>query len=69
MVALSSAMMLLHYGLLKTSNATLIISINGIGSFIEVIYLVLYIIYAPKREKVNFVILANYDESQTHIGP
>ena len=51
MVSLSSAMMLLYYGLLKT-NANLIISINGIGCAIEVVYLVLYIIYAPKREKV-----------------
>ncbi|XVF30924.1 hypothetical protein REPUB_Repub16aG0101100 [Reevesia pubescens] len=51
MVALSSAMMLLYYGILKT-NANLIISINGIGCAIEVIYLVLYIIYSPKRVKV-----------------
>lgn len=61
MVALSSAMMLLYYGLLKT-NASMIISINGIGCAIEVIYLVLYIIYAPKREKVftvKWIILLN----------
>ncbi|XVE90076.1 hypothetical protein DITRI_Ditri20bG0048000 [Diplodiscus trichospermus] len=51
MVALSSSMMLLYYGLLKT-NATLIISINSIGCAIEAIYLVLYLIYAPKRDKV-----------------
>ncbi|XVE90077.1 hypothetical protein DITRI_Ditri20bG0048100 [Diplodiscus trichospermus] len=51
MVALSSAMMLLYYGLLKT-NATLIISINSIGCAIEVIYLVVYLIYATKRDKV-----------------
>ncbi|WRX25739.1 Sugar transporter SWEET repeat - like 10, partial [Theobroma cacao] len=50
MVALSSAMMLLYYGILKT-NAVLIISINVIGCAIEIVYLVLYIIYAPKREK------------------
>ncbi|XVF06508.1 hypothetical protein REPUB_Repub06bG0054300 [Reevesia pubescens] len=54
MVALSSAMMLLYYGLLKT-NAILIITINGIGCAIEVTYLVLYIIYAPKRVKVSTV--------------
>lgn len=54
MVALSSAMMLLYYGILKT-NAVLIISINVIGCAIEIVYLVLYIIYAPKREKVTFV--------------
>ncbi|XP_022747886.1 bidirectional sugar transporter NEC1-like [Durio zibethinus] len=60
-VGLSSAMMLLYYGMLKT-NASLIISINGIGCAIEVIYLVLYIIYAPKREKVltvKWIILFN----------
>ncbi|XP_022718988.1 bidirectional sugar transporter SWEET9-like isoform X4 [Durio zibethinus] len=51
MVALSSAMMLLYYGTLKT-DANLIISINSIGCATEVIYLVLYFIYAPKREKV-----------------
>ncbi|XVE62653.1 hypothetical protein DITRI_Ditri06bG0136200 [Diplodiscus trichospermus] len=61
MVALSSAMMLLYYGLLKT-NASLIISINSIGCAIEIIYLALYILYAPKREKVftvKWVILFN----------
>ncbi|EOY10743.1 Nodulin MtN3 family protein isoform 2 [Theobroma cacao] len=61
MVALSSAMMLLYYGILKT-NAVLIISINVIGCAIEIVYLVLYIIYAPKREKVStmkFILLFN----------
>ncbi|OMO87820.1 SWEET sugar transporter [Corchorus olitorius] len=50
-VALSSAMMLLYYGILKT-NATLIITINIIGCVIEVTYLIIYIIYAPKKGKV-----------------
>ncbi|GMJ11260.1 hypothetical protein like AT2G39060 [Hibiscus trionum] len=51
MLALSSAMMLLYYGWLKT-NANLILGTSSFGCTIEVIYLVLYIIYAPKRDKV-----------------
>lgn len=51
-IALSSAMLLLYYGLLK-SNAVLIITINSIGCVIEVIYLMLYLIYAPQKQKVN----------------
>ncbi|XP_075633320.1 bidirectional sugar transporter NEC1-like [Castanea sativa] len=50
-ISLLSAMLLLYYGFLKT-NAYLIITINGIGCVIEVIYLTLYIIYAPKKEKL-----------------
>ncbi|KAL4609767.1 hypothetical protein ACB092_08G005200 [Castanea dentata] len=50
-ISLLSAMLLLYYGFLKT-NGYLIITINGIGCVIEVIYLTLYIIYAPKKEKV-----------------
>ncbi|KAH9728298.1 Bidirectional sugar transporter SWEET9 [Citrus sinensis] len=49
-IALSSAMLLLYYGLLK-SNAVLIITINSIGCVIEVIYLMLYLIYAPQKQK------------------
>ncbi|XP_006443343.2 bidirectional sugar transporter SWEET9 [Citrus clementina] len=49
-IALSSATLLLYYGLLK-SNAVLIITINSIGCVIEVIYLMLYLIYAPQKQK------------------
>lgn len=45
-------MLLLYYGLLK-SDALLIITINSIGCVIEVIYLMLYLIYAPQKQKVN----------------
>ncbi|KAH1032990.1 hypothetical protein J1N35_045164 [Gossypium stocksii] len=48
MVALSSSMML-FYCLLKT-NANLIVGISCFGCAIE-IYLILYIVYAPKRDK------------------
>ncbi|KAJ7978217.1 Bidirectional sugar transporter SWEET [Quillaja saponaria] len=50
-IALLSAMLLLYYGLLKT-NATLIITINAIGCAIEVTYLLLYIIFATRKDKI-----------------
>ncbi|KAI4370219.1 hypothetical protein MLD38_018589 [Melastoma candidum] len=50
-VALSSAMLLLYYGLIKT-DGTMIISINAIGSMIEAAYLVLFVFYASKQEKI-----------------
>ncbi|KAK3418206.1 hypothetical protein EUGRSUZ_H04154 [Eucalyptus grandis] len=49
-VALSSASLLLYYGVLKT-NATMIISINAIGIVIELTYLILFLIYASTKEK------------------
>ncbi|XP_010027132.2 bidirectional sugar transporter SWEET9 [Eucalyptus grandis] len=50
-VALSSASLLLFYGVLKT-NATMIISINAIGIVIELTYLILFLIYASTKEKM-----------------
>ncbi|KAI6692827.1 hypothetical protein NL676_020537 [Syzygium grande] len=50
-VALSSASLLLYYGVLKT-NATMIISINAIGIVIESAYLLLFLIYASTKEKM-----------------
>ncbi|KAK4436630.1 Bidirectional sugar transporter NEC1 [Sesamum alatum] len=50
-VAFLSASLLLYYAFLKT-NAYMIVSINGIGCVIETIYLLMYIIYAPKKAKV-----------------
>ncbi|PSS07639.1 Bidirectional sugar transporter like [Actinidia chinensis var. chinensis] len=47
-VALFSAMLLMYYAFLKT-NATLLITINSFGCFIETIYIALYIFYAPKK--------------------
>lgn len=51
-VALSSAMLLLYYGVLKT-DANMIISINAIGIAIEVTYLTIYLIYASRDAKVG----------------
>ncbi|CAK8540578.1 unnamed protein product [Lathyrus sativus] len=55
-VALLSALLLLYYGFLKT-NALLIITINCIGCVIEVGYLIIFIIYAPKKLKISTLIL------------
>ncbi|RXH82535.1 hypothetical protein DVH24_036876 [Malus domestica] len=54
-IALLSATLLLYYGVLKT-NAYLIISINSIGIVIEVTYLILYIVYASKNDKITTLI-------------
>ncbi|XP_061338349.1 bidirectional sugar transporter SWEET9-like [Gastrolobium bilobum] len=51
-VALLSALLLLYYGFLK-AHAILIITINSIGCVIEVAYLLMYITYAPKKQKVS----------------
>ncbi|KAJ4721198.1 Bidirectional sugar transporter SWEET [Melia azedarach] len=55
-IALCSAMLLLYYGFLK-SNAMLIITINSIGCAIEITYLILYLIFAPKKEKKFTIML------------
>ncbi|KAG2332466.1 hypothetical protein Bca52824_003646 [Brassica carinata] len=49
--ALASATLLLFYGIMKT-HAYLIISINTFGCFIEISYLFLYIIYAPREARI-----------------
>ncbi|PSR89434.1 Bidirectional sugar transporter like [Actinidia chinensis var. chinensis] len=49
-VALFSAILLMYYAFLKT-NATLLITINSFGCFIETIYIALYIFYTPKKVK------------------
>ncbi|CAK9325977.1 unnamed protein product [Citrullus colocynthis] len=50
-VALMSAMLLLYYAALKT-NAYLLVSINSFGCVIELIYIALYLFYAPKKQKI-----------------
>ncbi|KAK3009778.1 hypothetical protein RJ639_014296 [Escallonia herrerae] len=60
-IALFSAALLLYYAFLKT-NAYMIVSINGIGCVIEVIYLALYVIHAPTKAKaftVRMILLCN----------
>lgn len=51
-VALFSAMLLLYYAFIKEKNGTMIITINTIGCAIEGSYLIVYLIYAPKKAKV-----------------
>ncbi|XP_047166703.1 bidirectional sugar transporter SWEET9-like [Vigna umbellata] len=55
-VALLSALLLLYYGFIK-SNAILIVTINSIGCFIEVSYLTMYIVYAPKKQKISTLVM------------
>ncbi|GAV67285.1 MtN3_slv domain-containing protein [Cephalotus follicularis] len=50
-VALFSSMLLLYYAFLKT-NVFMLVTINTIGCVIESIYLIIYLIYAPKSAKV-----------------
>ncbi|KAK2393140.1 bidirectional sugar transporter N3 [Trifolium repens] len=47
LVALFSSMLWLYYALIKT-NAIFLVSINSFGCVVEVIYCIMYIIYAPK---------------------
>ncbi|XP_020251453.1 bidirectional sugar transporter SWEET14-like [Asparagus officinalis] len=53
-VALFSAMQLIYYAVIKT-NAYLIITVNTAGCIIELSYLTIYLIYAPKKAKINTI--------------
>ncbi|CAN4085463.1 unnamed protein product [Withania somnifera] len=53
-VALFSSMLWIYYALLKT-NVTLLITINSFGMFIEIIYVAIYLFYAPKKARVQTV--------------
>lgn len=46
-------MLLLYYAFIKEKNGTMIITINTIGCAIEGSYLIVYLIYAPKKAKVH----------------
>ncbi|KAL3571314.1 hypothetical protein D5086_028563 [Populus alba] len=50
-VALFSAMIWLYYASLK-SDVLLLITINSVGCFIEMIYIALYVAYAPKQARI-----------------
>ncbi|GAB2247695.1 hypothetical protein Droror1_Dr00007577 [Drosera rotundifolia] len=52
-VALFSAMLTLYYALLKENNRTMLISINSVGCTIECIYLIIYLSYATRQNKVH----------------
>jgi solute carrier family 50 (sugar transporter) len=51
-VSLFSAMLWIYYALIK-SDECLLITINSAGCFIETIYIVVYLVYAPKKAKVR----------------
>ncbi|PHT53516.1 Bidirectional sugar transporter SWEET11 [Capsicum baccatum] len=53
-VALFSSMLWIYYAFLKT-NTTLLITINSFGVFIETIYVVFYLFYAPKNARVQTI--------------
>ncbi|KAL6622846.1 hypothetical protein ACP70R_018838 [Stipagrostis hirtigluma subsp. patula] len=60
-VALFSSMLWIYYALIKT-NETLLITINAAGLFIETVYIIMYLIYAPKKAKlftVKILLLLN----------
>ncbi|KAF7838971.1 bidirectional sugar transporter N3-like [Senna tora] len=58
LVALFSSMLWLYYAMIKT-NAMLLITINGFGCVVEIIYIIIYVIYAPKdARKLTIRLLA-----------
>nr|CAD1839038.1 unnamed protein product [Ananas comosus var. bracteatus] len=51
-VALFSAMLWIYYALVNT-HATLLITINSFGCMIESIYIIMYLVYAPRKAKIQ----------------
>lgn len=51
-IALSSAMLMMYYALVKKTNSTLLLTINGIGCFIKTLYIVLFLVFAPRQARV-----------------
>ncbi|KAG5520568.1 hypothetical protein RHGRI_033224 [Rhododendron griersonianum] len=49
-VALFSSMLWLYYAFVKT-DATLLITINSLGCIVEAIYIIVYLVYAPKNAR------------------
>ncbi|THG05277.1 hypothetical protein TEA_011231 [Camellia sinensis var. sinensis] len=54
-VALFSAMLLMYYAFLKKNDSTLIITINSFGCLVEIIYICVYLFYAPKKIKKQVI--------------
>ncbi|KAL6622491.1 hypothetical protein ACP70R_032370 [Stipagrostis hirtigluma subsp. patula] len=50
-VALFSAMLWIYYALIKT-NEILLITVNAAGCVIEIVYIAMYFVYAPKKAKL-----------------
>ncbi|MCL7023395.1 hypothetical protein MKW94_023286 [Papaver nudicaule] len=53
-VALFSAMLWMYYGLLK-SDGSLLIPINAIGCTIESLYIIMFLVYAPKSVRFSTI--------------
>ena len=51
-VALFNSRLWLYYMMLK-KNAMLLVTINSLGFVIEIIYIIMYIIYAPMAPRVS----------------
>lgn len=52
LVALFSSMLWLYYATLKPADATLLITINLVGSVIETVYIVMFLLYATHDARV-----------------
>jgi len=52
LVALFSSMLWLYYAVLKPADATLLITINSVGTVIETVYIVLFTVYATTDARV-----------------
>ncbi|MQL80656.1 hypothetical protein Taro_013090 [Colocasia esculenta] len=48
------AMLMVYYALVKT-HSTLILAINGIGCFIETVYIALFLVFAPRKARIATV--------------
>ncbi|XVF11468.1 hypothetical protein REPUB_Repub08aG0030400 [Reevesia pubescens] len=61
-VSLISAVLWIYYSTLK-SNAYLLMTINSIGCVVEIIYIIVFIIYAPKKTRIltlKLLLLSNF---------
>nr|XP_043614096.1 bidirectional sugar transporter N3-like [Erigeron canadensis] len=57
-VALFSSLLWLYYSIIKEGNTFLLITINALGSFIEFIYVIIFIVYAtPSGKRHTYKIL------------
>ncbi|PPS12151.1 hypothetical protein GOBAR_AA08482 [Gossypium barbadense] len=54
-VALVSAVLWIYYATLKP-NAFLLMTINSIGCVVETIYIIVFIVYAPKKARRHLVV-------------